>query len=391
MSGVPHESIIVTFSRIKLITLFIAASIALQGCGTSKDNLGLQLNADQSLGFSERVFVATNRAPSEDKNILFSGQRSDALHFADITVSIPKVRKPGSVEFPSEKPNLAKQFAATSVALTDDEAVFSSRIKASLAALAPEQRNIMIFVHGYNVPFAAGVFDQAQLKHDYEIPGVALHFSWPSAGKTPLYLYDRESAEFARTGLAKTLKIAAAANPKSIILIAHSMGTYLTMETLRSLSLQGDAALIAKIDPLVLAAPDIDVDVFRSQLATMTTRPKTMIVMVSEKDRALQASSKLRGGAQRVGSGLNKDELTAEGMVVIDLATLSKKNDKLSHSTFANSPILISLVQSGKLSIGSLENPGAAPDNNIIGATLGVTGDLLSSIVYLPAKLVGAR
>lgn len=363
----------------------------LQGCGTSKDNLGVQVGANQTLGYSERIFVATNRVPSQDKNILFSGERSDALRFAEITVSVPKNRKPGSIKFPTEKPDLAKQFAATSVALTDDETEFSTRIKSSLAALPPEQRNIMIFVHGYNVPFAAGVFDQAQLKRDYKIPGVALHYSWPSAGKTPLYLYDRESAEFARTGLARTLKIAAAASPKSILLIAHSMGTYLTMETLRSLSLQGDTALIAKIDPLILAAPDIDVDVFRSQLASMTTRPKTMIVMVSEKDRALQASSKLRGGAQRVGSGLNKDELTDEGMIVIDLATLGKKNDQLSHSTFANSPILISLVQSGKLSIGSLENSGTAPDGNIIGATLGVTSDLLSSIVYLPAKLVGAR
>jgi esterase/lipase superfamily enzyme len=384
MSNVP-------LSKFHSAVFHLIICLAITGCGTSKDNLGIHAGSNQSVGTIERVFVATNRAPSDDKNILFSGARSDQLRFAEINVSVPKDRKLGSVEFPSEKPNLAKQFAATSVSLTDDEAIFSSRVSASLAALPPQHRNIMIFVHGYNVPFAAGVFDQAQLKHDYEVPGVALHYSWPSAGKTPLYLYDRESAEFARSGLSKTIQIAAAAKPKSIILIAHSMGTYLTMETLRSLSLQGDATLISKIDPLILAAPDIDVDVFRSQLASMNSRPKTMIMMVSEKDRALQASSRLRGGSARVGSGLNKEELTKEGLIVIDLATIGAKGDKLSHSTFANSPILISLVQSGKLSIGSLENSGTAPDGNIIGATLGATGDLLSSIVYLPAKIVGAR
>ncbi len=364
--------------------------LVLSACGTSKDNLGIETGAPQRYGFIERVFVATNRVPSKNKNMLFSGERSDTLRFADINVSIPKDRKPGSVKFPGDKPNLGKEFAATRIALTDDEAVFASQIKSALAALPAEQRNIMIFVHGYNVPFAAGVFDHAQLKHDYKVPGIALHYSWPSAGKTPLYLYDRESAEFARTGLAKTIKIAAAANPKTIILIAHSMGTYLTMETLRSLSLEGDSSLISKIDPLVLAAPDIDVDVFRSQLAVMKARPKTMIVMVSEKDRALQASSRLRGGAARVGSGLNKQELTDEGIIVIDLATISADGDQLSHSTFANSPILISLVQNGKLNIGSLEN-GNIASGNIVGETLGATGDLLSSIIYLPAKLAGVR
>ncbi|MGL4489202.1 MAG: alpha/beta hydrolase [Rhizobiaceae bacterium] len=376
--------------RSPIAVMLVLASLLLASCGTSKDNLGIKSSAPQSYGFIERVFVATNRTPSDNPNILFSGERSDKLRFADITVSIPKDRKPGSVEFPTEKPNLEKQFAATSISLTDDEAIFASRLRSALAALPPEQRNIMIFVHGYNVPFAAGVFDQAQLKHDYEVPGVALHYSWPSAGKTPLYLYDRESAEFARSGLARTLKIAADAKPKSIMLIAHSMGTYLTMETMRSLSLEGQSELIATIDPLVLAAPDIDVDVFRSQLAVMKTRPKTMLVMVSEKDRALQFSSRLRGGTPRVGSGLDKEELTSEGIIVFDLAAVSAKGDRLSHSTFANSPVLIALAKSGKLNVGSLEN-NSAGSGNIVGETLGATGDLLSSIVYLPAQLVGAR
>jgi esterase/lipase superfamily enzyme len=378
-------------SRSILVATLLLASLALAACGTSKDNLGVSLDASQNYGIIERVFVATNRAPSKNPNILFSGERSDVMRFADINVSIPKDRKPGSVEFPSQKPNLATQFAATSITLSGDEAAFSAKLKTALSARPAHERNMFIFVHGYNVPFAAGVFDHAQLRHDYQVPGVALHYSWPSAGKTPLYLYDRESAEFARAGLAKTIKIAADANPKSIILVAHSMGTYLTMETLRSLSLEGNANLIGKIDPLLLAAPDIDVDVFRAQLADMTIRPKSMIVMVSEKDRALQASSRLRGGAARVGSGLNKQELTDNGIVVIDLASIGAKGDQLSHSTFANSPTLISLVKSGKLSLGSIEETGAASGDNIVGQTLGATGDLLSSIVYLPAKIVGAR
>jgi esterase/lipase superfamily enzyme len=163
------------------------------------------------------------------------------------------------------------------------------------------------------------------------------------------------------------------------------------MEALRTLSLQGDTATVGLISPLILAAPDIDQDVFREQLASLTTRPKAIMVLVSEEDKALRISGGLRGGKPRVGAGANKDELVADGLIVLDLATVRAKGDRLSHSTYANSPALIALVRSGKLNIANLAGGKRAKGNNILAQSLGFGGDLLSSIVYLPAKLVGAR
>ncbi len=371
--------------RLYSILTILMLSLTLGACAT-KPTVGLGVIADVRDATSERVFLATMRVPSPDKQIMFGAERSDNLHFGDFTISVPKSRIAGSMEFPTAKPDLKKQFAVTSATLTDDDAILTSRLRASLATLPPEQRNIFIFIHGYNVSFAEGLFEQAQLRHDFEIPGISLHFSWPSAAKTALYLYDRDSVEYSRDGLMRTLRIAAAAKPKSIILLAHSMGTLLTMETLRSLSLEGDNALVGMIDPLVLAAPDIDIDVFRTQLASLTTRPKSIIVLVSEEDKALRISGELRGGKSRVGAGANKDELVAQGLTVLDLATVRAKGDRLSHSTFANSPAFIAMVKSQNLRNGQRRKNG-----DIIGQTLGVGGDLLSSIVYLPAKLVGAR
>jgi esterase/lipase superfamily enzyme len=380
--------------RFQQFLYIVMVGLALSACAT-KANVGI--NAMTPVAFqsadatSERVFLATMRAPSPDKNLLFGGERADHLHFADFNVSVPNNRIAGSIEFPTAKPDLKKQFAVTSATLTDDESILASRLHAALATLPPEQRNIFIFIHGYNVSFAEGLFDQAQLRHDYEIPGVSLHYSWPSAAKTALYLYDRDSAEYARDGLVKTLKIAAAAHPKSIVLLGHSMGTFVTMEALRTLSLQGDTATVGLISPLILAAPDIDQDVFREQLASLTTRPKAIMVLVSEEDKALRISGGLRGGKPRVGAGANKDELVASGLIVLDLATVRAKGDGLSHSTYANSPALIALVRSGKLNIANLAGGKRAKGNNILAQSLGFGGDLLSSIVYLPAKLVGAR
>ena len=363
--------------------------LLLAACVTGPRSIGEITFAEPAIAASEQVMVVTTRQPSPDKNQLFGAERSDSLHFAEMIVSVPLKRTPGSISPPKDKPDLARDFGVTSATLTDDEAAFASRLRAELATHPVGQRSVFIFVHGYNVSFASGLFSAAQIRHDYKVPGIALHYSWPSAQNTALYLYDRDSAEFARGGLTKTLKIAAAAKPESIIVLAHSMGTFVTMEAMRTLALTGDATTLSKIDALILAAPDIDVDVFRSQLATVTPRPKSVIVLVSEQDRALRLSGDLRGGRPRVGAGANKEELVAQGLIVLDIATLRKKGDKLSHSTFANSELLINLVNGG-LNLSALEQTKARKAG-VVGDSLGIAGDLLSSIVYMPAKIVGAR
>lgn len=362
----------------------------LAACGSKPLGLGEIVPLETGVAVGERIFVTTTRAPDADKTVLFGRNRSGALHFADLTVSVPLNRQPGTIKYPSAKPDTAREFALTSAALTDDEAVMIERLRAALVAKPKGQRSIFIFVHGYNVSFAKGLFSTAQIQRDYRVRGATMHYSWPSASDPALYLYDRDSAEFARDGLVRTLKIAEAASPESIILLAHSMGTLVTMEAMRTLALKGENGPTSRMEALVLAAPDIDFDVFQTQLATLKKRPKAMIVLVSEKDRALKISSRLRGGAQRVGTGYNKDELAADGLVVLDVASLTRKGDRLSHSTFANSDTLIQLVNGG-LNLSAIEKAATGNPANLVGETLGVTGDLLSSIIYLPAKVAGAR
>ena len=53
---------------------------------------------------------------------------------------------------------------------------------------------------------------------------------------------------------------------KRIDIIAHSMGNWVTMEALRQLAITGDRDLGGKLGDVVLASPDIDVDVFKKQM-----------------------------------------------------------------------------------------------------------------------------
>ena len=367
-----------------LLLLFLA------GCVSSPKGFGETVALAPGVASVEPVFVATSRKPVEDAQIMFGGERSTALSFATVNVSIPEKREPGKVEHVEGKPDPAKHFTMLSAQAYKSEADFTAALRSALAAKPVGQRSILLFVHGYNVPFASGVYGAAQLRHDYQVPGVVVHFSWPSANKTALYLYDRDSAEIARNSLAHTLMAVEAAKPESLIVLAHSMGTYLTMEAMRTLSLNGKTQTLQSIDALALAAPDIDVDVFQSQLSDIAVRPKEMVVIVSEKDRALKISSRLGGGNARVGQGLNKEQLLEDGIIVIDVATLARKGDKLSHSTFANSEALIKLVRGG-MNLHALASAEKGRPTNLFGETLGTAGDLISTIVYLPAQIVGAR
>jgi esterase/lipase superfamily enzyme len=120
------------------------------------------------------------------------------------------------------------------------------------------------------------------------------------------------------------------------------------MEALRTASLRGDTGLIRSLEATILAAPDIDVDVFNQQLDALEPMPEPFIVMVSSKDRALQLGQRLRGGSPRVGEGTDIEDLQARGIIVIDLSK-SDSADRLNHSTFAGSETLRKLMSGGVL------------------------------------------
>jgi esterase/lipase superfamily enzyme len=360
----------------------------LVGCGANQPLMMVEAG-EESPASQVDVLVSTQRAPTDDATRLFGAERSPALSFAEVTVSVPPDREPGQVRYPAGQVNLAKDFAATRIGRMNTETEFVDRLNAQLAVLPPDHRRAFVFVHGYNVSFPAGVFRHAQLMTDYKVPGVAVHYSWPSASSVGLYLYDRDSAEYAREGLVQTLRLVERSNASSIMLLGHSMGGHVVMEALRTASLKGDARLMNSLEAVVLAAPDIDVDVFNHQLDAINPLPKPFLVLVSSRDRALKMSQRLRGGTPRVGEGTNIEDLNARGIAVIDLTQL-KGSDRLNHSTFATSETLQQIVTSGTFDI-MIEGDNDEATKRALSASLGGLADVLAGIIYLPARALGVR
>lgn len=163
-------------------------------------------------------------------------------------------------------------------------------------------RDSLLYIHGYNHTFESAVADTAQLVQGTGFRGNAVLFSWVSKGGLLDYNHDRESALIARDQLADVL--ASILNDPfgtKIHIVAHSMGTLVTLEALRSYRDRHSEQGFDRIGAIIFASPDIDVDVFRANLGRLGSLRAKMTVITATNDRALDVSRRLSGGA-RVGA-----------------------------------------------------------------------------------------
>ena len=294
------------------------------------------------LGAVEQVFIGTTRGFDIEENDPFGKVRQPNPRFARLDVSIPPDRKPGEIDWPAKnrKPDPLKQFVALDQVIYDGAADFRADLHKALSALPNGRREAVVFVHGFNNTFAEGAYRLAQLGHDLKVEGVLVHYSWPSQAHALGYVYDRDSALFARDGFEALLKEVEAAGAQRIIIVAHSMGAAVAMETLRQMEIGGDRRVRDKIAGVVLMSPDIDVDVFREQARRMGKLPQPFVIFTSKKDRALALSARLTGQRDRVG---NLPDATGLGDLKVTLVDTTAFSSGLGHFNIGDSPALLSI------------------------------------------------
>ena len=212
------------------------------------------------------------------------------------------------------------------------------------------EKEVTLFIHGYNNSFFDGVFRTAQLAHDFDLPGVSLHFSWASATNPLGYTYDRDSVLIARDALETLLYDIRASGPSRIVVVGHSLGTMLLMETLRQIEIREPGWSKKALGGVVLISPDLDIDLFKLQADHIASLPEPFAIFVSNRDRALMLSARVNGVSARLGNLTDATLLADYPVTIVDVSEFA--TDKGSrHFTVGTSPILISLLgQSGDLS-----------------------------------------
>ena len=381
-------------STLRLRGLFVLAlALALAGCGSPRTHelLGktqVQVS-DADLQARHSIFVATTRMKAPEVRRVFDAQRSPTLAEARIEVTVPKVHKIGSIERPkgAKDPDPRKEFAATGATLYDTQEQFIAELNDDIDRRGGR---VLVFVHGYNTGFDDAVYRITQLAHDMRYTGTPVLFSWASGGKTADYLYDRESTNAARDDLEATLKLLARTKAKQIDIIGHSMGTWLTMETLRQLAIGGDRDLGGKLGYVILASPDIDVDVFKKQMQRYGVPKYPFVVLLSHDDKALSLSGFIAGKQARVGDYGDAQDLANYGVVVVDLSEL-KGGDRLNHAKFADNPILVQLMGQRLRLPAGLEPDEAAANRSVdeLGRGVGnAVGSVARIVVTTPLKVL---
>ena len=299
--------------------------------------------AAAAVGTVETVFIGTTRGEVPGTAVEYGRARSEVTRFARIDVSVPPDREPGEIRFtpPRRKPDPLTDFVATKEVDYPEPRAFRDDLAVALAREKRGQREAVIFVHGFNTTFAEGAYRLAQLGHDLDLSGVLVHYSWPSRAHALGYVYDRDSALFSRDGLEVLLRQVEAAGAERVLIVAHSMGAALTMETLRQIAIDEDRTILDRIGAVVLISPDIDVDVFRAQARRVGPLANPIIIFTSRRDRALALSAGLTGQADRLGNVTDVAELGDLNVTLLDTTAFSTG---AGHFNVGNSPALLALL-----------------------------------------------
>ena len=314
----------------KLLIVLVLASCAARGEFTLAPS-------GMAGGTPEAIFVGTTRMKDGEA---YAFGRSGEPAFLRYDIAIPADREPGKVNWPprSRKPDAKRDF------LTLDQRTFASADDFSAALRAAMklrgQKDAVVYVHGFNNTMAEGVYRVAQMHHDLEVPGVAVHYAWPSRGSALGYVYDRDSVLFGRSGFVSLLDEVEDAGARDIIIIAHSMGAFLTMEGLRQMVLKDGPHALDHIKGVVLIAPDLDLDVFRAQAKDIGALPQPFVIFGSSRDRILNISATLSGTGDRLGNIDSVEKIADLNVTYLDTAAYSTGTG---HLNLGENPALLKL------------------------------------------------
>ena len=296
--------------------LFLACITLVAGCAESRQLMptpSLYANEEAPL-FGElapeytstqvELIYVTDRAPETDEegNLTYGFNRSSSLAAGTtiidlgqnatwdelVTASLTltrfgkfELRRVSTTEFARLPPTPIPYQVIDGQAVEDPDAVAArdasmARMRAEVLrrlALTP-RKDVFLYVHGYHNTFDDAAFALAELWHFFGREGLPIVYTWP-AGYPGFfgYTYDRESSEFTVFHLKQVIKwLAEQPEIENIHLIAHSRGTDVTLSAFRELVIEARGAGVSardwlKIANLVIAAPDLDVQVMSQRIA----------------------------------------------------------------------------------------------------------------------------
>lgn len=179
-----------------------------------------------------------------------------------------------------------------------------------------------------------------------------------------------------------------ACHGSDVTILAHSMGGWLAAEALRGVAMR-EKSIPSKVRNVILASPDIDIDVFRRQFTEMGPKRPHFAILTSTRDKALEVSGWLSGGVNRVGGTDLRPYaplLDQLGVSVIDTSGIAT-SDPLGHNAFADSPEIVRML-GRRLAGQSLEGGKAGVADEIGMTAANFAGSAARVAVAAPVAII---
>ncbi|NOQ75504.1 MAG: alpha/beta hydrolase [Crocinitomix sp.] len=288
------------------------------------------------------VLYGTNRLlghSKSDGSVTYTNKRDQEMHLGICEVSIPKAHKMGEIERPGWFRNLffgesTKKDFTILYNEKLEQARFLALLNGEIGASAEE--DLLLFIHGFNVDYDAAMMNAAQLGYDLNYKGCVTAFSWPSLGTVPGYVADTATARASALYLANFIEMVGN-RARKMNIIAHSMGNVVLTDAL--IILKNENRLPnAQINEIILAAPDLDKDIFVQQIIPKIKDIGRFTLYASSNDKALIASRTIRAGYNRLGEG-GEYITIVDGLESIDASDVD--TSLLGHGYFTDTLSLI--------------------------------------------------
>ncbi len=303
------------------------------------------------------VFYVTDRKRKGSlKKVNYCGKRGP-ISYGICKVNIPFAKAPGALPRPNFlafefKFNPNKHVGIIKIDCME-KVDFFQRINDQCAD--SPNKDAFVFVHGYNVKFNQAIMRAGQIAYDIGFTGIPMVYSWPSKGRIANYISDGNNVINSVPYLLQAIEdLYSIGGIERIYLIAHSMGNRAITEAI--VKMQNIAFFEnRKLDQIILAAPDIDAEIFVNQIAPhLPNRSSGRVTLyASSKDKALLLAKKMNDNYPRAGDAGNGIVCT-KGIDTIDASEVD--TDWMGHGYFAETMELLH-------DIHSLIVSGVAPEN----------------------------
>jgi len=279
----------------------------------------------------------------------FTNERDPAgtVHYGTCSVEIPRTHKFGSTGTPFWKRWIRLEFTDDHLKLRkispfDSEDDFLGAMREEMEALDEGERSVLVYLHGYNTSFQDAALRAAQIGFDLKVPGATAFYSWPSMAQAKGYGADIARVEASEVQIADFLTaVATRAGASQVHVIAHSMGNRGFARAIARITSHATATSNVRFGQILLAAPDIDVDLFNQLAIAYPTISERTTMYVSAKDKALAMSSFLQDSNR---AGFTPPVTLMDGIDTIEVTNIDLTI--LGHGYFAEAaPVLYDIKE----------------------------------------------